>query len=741
MNTRTLDVDIQGMTCASCVATVEKRLNDIDGVEASVNLATERARVVLPEGVSDQQVLAAVTDAGYQASIRGSGHEHGHDAAPGSVSLGARLMVSASLSIPVVLLSMIPAWQFEYWQYVVFLLATPVVVWGGIPFHRAAWASLRHGQATMDTLVSIGTLVAYFWSVWALAFGQAGMVGMTHTLTLRPTEASEASANIYFETATVLITFILLGRWLEERSRRRAGAALSELSRLLPSEVRVVEQSPTDPRNLLAPTRRESMRSLALVTPGMVIAVLPGERVAVDGTVIAGRAHVDESAVTGESMPRSVEADSALSAGALVLDGRLEIKVHAVGADTRIAQLTELVDAAQVAKSRAQKLADRISSVFVPAVIVLAVLSTLAWGVFTSNWAVALSVGIAVIIIACPCALGLATPVAIMAGTGRGAQLGLIISGPDALENARKIDTVFIDKTGTLTTGELSLEHITTVGSWSEDDALRTIASVEQGSEHPIARALVRAAAQRGLPLVTVSSSVVEVGVGISAHFGGATWRVRRVRETDPLTPELRNVLDRSSGSAAVLEKDGAVVAVVTIRDELKADAREAVAELVSGGMEPRILSGDRAEAVAHVAREVGVVRFESAVTPERKREFVVEERRRGPVAMVGDGINDAAALAEAQLGIAMGSGTDLARAASDITILRSDARAIPQAIRLARRVDGTIRGNLAWAFGYNIAAIPLAMAGLLNPMIAGAAMAFSSLFVVLNSVRLTRFR
>ena len=744
--TRTVDLDITGMTCSSCVSHVQRRLGELDGVEASVNLATERARVIAPESVSDAELVAAVAAAGYGAHVAGEHmeHEHGgmsaHDHA--DRLLGQRLGFAAIASVPILLISMIPAWQFDYWQWVVAVLTTPVVWWAGWPFHRAAWANLKHRSATMDTLISVGTLAAWGWSIWALLFGHAGMIGMRHEVSLLPA-ASSPGGNIYFESAAVIVTLILLGRFIEGRSRRQAGAALAELGKLLPSMVTVVERAASDPADLLAPTRKETQLARSEVRAGQLIVVRPGETVPIDGVVREGQGALDESVLSGESVPREIGPGAEVAAGSIALDTRLIVEATKVGGDTRLAQLTELVEHAQTAKSSAQQLADRISAWFVPVVLLLALGTAIAWLLLGASADTAIGIAISVVIIACPCALGLATPVAILAGTGRGAQLGLIISGPDALSSARNANTVFLDKTGTLTRAELSLSEFVIADGVSEREAWSALAGLESASEHPIARAVLAAAAARDVRPAEPSDIRVEAGIGISGRIDGNDFAVRRP-SIEPgataLPAQLHGALDQPA-TALVLWKNQRPIAVALLRDSLKADAAESIAELRLLGLEPVLLSGDRAPVVEAVATELGIRQWHAGVTPEEKLDRIRAAQALGPVVMVGDGINDAAALAAADLGIAMGSGTDLARQSGDLTVLRRDARGVPLAVRLARAVTNTIRGNLGWAFGYNVAAIPLAVAGLLNPMIAAAAMAFSSVFVVLNSVRLTRFR
>lgn len=726
MTTRTVDLDVEGMTCASCVNHVTRSLEAIPGVNASVNLATERALVEAPAAVDIDELIAAVSSAGYSAHLHGGEHAPGETGT--SVTLQQRLVVAAILTIPVLLISMIPAWQFDYWQFMMFMLATPVVFWAGWPFHRAAWANLRHGSASMDTLVSVGTLAAWGWSTWAILFGHASHVGMQHEWALVPSN-TDPSMNIYFETAAVLVTVILLGRWLEERSRRTAGAALHELSRLLPTQVRLVGEPGS--------TSTEELVGRGSVHVGQIVAVLAGETVPFDGVVVDGHGLIDASVVTGESLPQSVEPGSEVLAGSVAMDARLVIRTTQVGADTRIAQLTALVDQAQVAKSSVQRLADRISAVFVPVVLAIALLTAIAWYIGSGNLGLAFSVGIAVVIIACPCALGLATPVAIMAGTGRGAQLGIIISGPDAIERSGKLRRVFLDKTGTLTEGRFELERVLVDGI-TEAEALATMAALETGSTHPIAAAVHAAATGRKLDVPVAEQLQVIPGVGVAGRIGTVEASAVSPRSL----PDLPEMLQSDQiATSVVLVLDGRPVALAQFGDVAKPDAANAVAELTDLGLAPELLTGDQASVAAQIASQLGIANVRAELSPEDKLDVIRQAQAFCAVAMVGDGINDAAALAQADIGIAIGAGTDLARAASDITVLRTDAMVIPQAVRLTQATRRIIIGNLVWAFGYNVAAIPLAMAGLLGPMIAGAAMAFSSVFVVLNSVRLTRFK
>jgi Cu+-exporting ATPase len=748
---------IDGMTCASCVARVEKKLQKIDGVSAQVNLATEKARVTFPAGVALDELVAAVGAAGYTATVEkppAERHEHSHmdhgDDAPGATTLQTRLLVSAVLTVPIVLLAMIPPLQFTNWQWLSLVLATPVVFWGGYPFHRATAVTLRHGSVTMDTLITLGTFAAYLWSVWALFFGMAGMPGMRHEFSLLPTDG-DPSSTIYLEVAAGVTVLLLLGRVIESRSKRSAGEALRSLLALGARDVRVLRDRPRDGRDLLAPTREEVLVPIEQLAVGDVFVARPGETVATDGVVVEGEAAVDTSMITGESVPVDASTGDRVTGGTLVAGGRLFVRATAVGADTRLSHMARLVEDAQSEKGRIQRLADRISAVFVPIVIALSVVTLVAWLVLGGSPAAAFSAAVAVLIIACPCALGLATPVALLVGTGRGARLGVLITGPDALEAARRIDTVVLDKTGTLTTGALAVERVvamgapdgTLPGSAPGDEILRIAASLESASDHPIARAIAGAipAARR----VVVTGFRSTDGLGVRGTIDGAEVAVGRasfVSSLDvPVDEATEAALDaaRLAGrTAVVVAVAGRVRGVIELSDTLREDTPEALRRLRALGLDPVLLSGDAPVVAERVARELGIERVVAGVLPEGKVEEIRRLQAEGrTVAMVGDGVNDAAALAAADLGIAMGDGADAAMHAADITLMREGLGGAADAVALSRRTLGIIRGNLFWAFAYNVAAIPLAALGLLNPMIAGAAMAFSSVFVVLNSLRL----
>ncbi|MFI7391615.1 heavy metal translocating P-type ATPase [Streptomyces tendae] len=734
---------IGGMTCASCAARVEKKLNRMDGVTATVNYATEKARVSYPATTRVADLIATVVKTGYTAEEPAPPPEPSADEAdtgdtstgdgdddPELSALRQRLLVSALLAAPVVLLAMVPALQFDNWQWLSLTLAAPVVVWGGLPFHRAAWSNLRHGAATMDTLVSLGTLAAFGWSLWALFFGDAGMPGMRHGFDLTVSRAEGASA-IYLEAAAGVTAFLLLGRWLEARSKRRAGAALRALMELGAKDVAVLR----DGREVRIPVSRLAV--------GDRFVVRPGEKIATDGTVAEGASAVDASLLTGESVPVDVSVGDAVTGATVNAGGRLVVEATRVGADTQLARMAKLVEDAQSGKAEVQRLADRISGVFVPVVLLIAVATFGGWLGTTGDTVAAFTAAVAVLIIACPCALGLATPTALLVGTGRGAQLGILIKGPEVLESTRRVDTVVLDKTGTVTTGRMTLHEVYAAEGTGEEELLRLAGAVEHASEHPVARAVAAGAEERLGTLPGVEGFENVPGRGVRARVAGREVAVGRLFDAVP--PEVSRAVDeaeRRGRTAVLVGWDGEARGVVAVADAVKETSAEAVAGLRRLGLTPVLLTGDNRRVAESVAAAVGIDEVIAEVLPEEKVAVVERLRSEGrTVAMVGDGVNDAAALAVADLGLAMGTGTDAAIEAGDLTLVRGDLRVAADAIRLSRRTLSTIKGNLVWAFGYNVAALPLAAAGLLNPMIAGAAMAFSSVFVVTNSLRLRAFR
>ncbi|MFE2702584.1 heavy metal translocating P-type ATPase [Streptomyces mirabilis] len=736
-----VELTIGGMTCASCAARVEKKLNRMDGVTATVNFATEKAKVSYPVGVQVADLIATVVKTGYTAeepppprleTPERAADAVGADEDPELASLRERLVVSALLALPVVLMSMIPALQFDNWQWLSLTLAAPVVVWGALPFHRAAFTNARHGAATMDTLVSVGTLAAFGWSLWALFWGHAGMPGMRHGFDLTVSR-TEGSSTIYLEVAAGVVAFILLGRYLEARSKRRAGAALRALMELGAKDVAVLRDG------------REVRIPVARMATGDRFVVRPGEKIATDGTVVEGSSAVDAAMLTGESVPVDVTVGSGVTGATVNAGGRLVVEATRVGADTQLARMARLVEDAQNGKAEVQRLADRISGIFVPVVLVIALGTFGVWLGVTGDTVAAFTAAVAVLIIACPCALGLATPTALMVGTGRGAQLGILIKGPEVLESTRRVDTVVLDKTGTVTTGRMTLREVYVVADTDEKEVLRLAGALEHASEHPVARAIAAGAQERTGDLPPVEHFENVPGLGVRGRVEGHDVQVGRLHEGElPETLARAKAEAQTEGrTAVVVTRDGVALGVVTVADAIKETSAEAVRALRGLGLTPVLLTGDNQAVARSVARAVGIDPGDviAEVLPEDKVAVVKRLQSEGrTVAMVGDGVNDAAALATADLGLAMGTGTDAAIEASDLTLVRGDLRVAADAIRLSRKTLSTIKGNLVWAFGYNVAALPLAAAGLLNPMIAGAAMAFSSVFVVTNSLRLRTF-
>ncbi|MHC5904539.1 heavy metal translocating P-type ATPase [Streptomyces sp. S6] len=744
--TAEVELIIGGMTCATCAVRIEKKLNRMDGVEATVNYATEKARVSYPPGVAVTDLIATVVKTGYTAEeparVEPVSDNEAQDGAPGGDGndrkgtdpelsvLRHRLLVSLALAVPVILLSMIPSLQFDNWQWLTLTLAAPVVVWGGWPFHRAAWTNLRHGSSTMDTLVSAGTAAAFGWSLWALFFGDAGMPGMRHGFELTASRA-DASSALYLEVAAGATTFLLLGRYLEARAKRRSGAALRALMELGAKDVAVLR----DGREIRVP--------IGELKAGDRFVVRPGEKVATDGVVVEGSSAVDASMLTGESVPVDVGPGDTVAGATVNAGGRLVVEATRVGADTQLARMARLVEDAQSGKARVQRLADRIAGVFVPAVLLIAAATFGGWLGATGDTVAAFTAAVAVLIIACPCALGLATPTALLVGTGRGAQLGILIKGPEVLESTRRVDTVVLDKTGTVTTGRMTLREVYAVEGTGEEEVLRLAGALEHASEHPVARAIAAGAAERVGELPEASGFENVPGRGVRGRVGGLEVAVGRLFETVPEdVARVREAAEREGRTAVVVGWDGRARGVLAVADAVKETSAQAVRELRALGLTPVLLTGDNRVVAEAVAAEVGIDEVIAEVLPEDKVAAVRRLQGEGRVvAMVGDGVNDAAALAQADLGLAMGTGTDAAIEAGDLTLVRGDLWAAADAIRLSRKTLSTIKGNLVWAFGYNVAALPLAAAGLLNPMIAGAAMAFSSVFVVTNSLRLRTFR
>ena len=724
---RSVELDLQGMTCASCAARIEKKLNKVDGVQASVNYATEKVHLLAPPAITTDDLIQTVEKAGYGASIPipdAIPVDHARD-------LKSRMIKSFVWSIPVIAMAMVPSLQVPGWQWFSLILATPVVFWSGWPFHKSTVVNLRHGATTMDTLVSLGTLAAYFFSFWALIWGYAGYIPYHHEFEMHLGHSSPAG-NIYFEGAVAIISFLLLGRWIEARSRQEAGAALRSLLEMGAKEVCVLRDG------------AETMGPVNLLHVGDEFVVRPGEKVATDGVVVDGASSMDNSLVTGESVPVDVTPGDEVIGATVNTNGRLVVRATAVGQQTQLSQIARLVETAQTGKAQAQRLADRIAGIFVPIVLVIALLTFFGWTIYGTGFAFAFTAAVSVLIIACPCALGLATPVALLAGTGRGAQLGIVIRGPQTLESAQRITTVVMDKTGTITSGEMRVAGTTPAQGVTPDDVLRVAGALEARSEHPIARAIAAHATSDA----TVDGFTNLPGRGVSGTVDGSPALAGNpALFADHGIDVPRSLLDAVDAGASLgqtvilVAADGHALGAIAVSDTIKPTSRQAIAELKRLGLRTVMLTGDNERAAHAMADGLDIDEVHAGVLPADKVEVVRQLQSGARVAMVGDGVNDAAALTQADLGIAMGSGTDAAIAASDITLMRPDLLAAVDAVRLSRRTLSTIRSNLFWAFFYNVVSIPVAAAGYLNPMFAGAAMAFSSVFVVLNSLRLKGFR
>ena len=738
-----IELEIGGMTCASCANRIERKLNRLDGVTASVNYATEKAKVTVPAGYDPQLLVAEVEKTGYTAALpeppdakTDDASDGGADADPELISLRQRLIGSIVLTVPVIAMAMIPALQFTYWQWASLTLAAPVIVWAGWPFHKAAWTNLKHGTATMDTLVSMGTSAAFLWSLYALFLGHAGMPGMKHPFEFALAR-SDGASNIYLEAAAGVTMFILAGRYFEKRSKRQAGAALRALLELGAKEVSVLR----DGTEIKIPTSELAV--------GDEFVVRPGEKIATDGTVVSGSSAVDASMLTGESVPVEVGEGDPVTGATVNAGGRLVVRATRVGSDTQLAQMAKLVEDAQSGKAAVQRLADRISGVFVPIVIAIALVALAAWLISGAGVSTAFTAAVAVLVIACPCALGLATPTALLVGTGRGAQLGILIKGPEVLESTRKVDTVVLDKTGTVTTGRMTLVDVIAEAGTDRAELLRLAGALEDASEHPIAQAVAKGAVQETGQLPTPEDFANVEGKGVQGVVDGHAVLVGResllADWSQHLSPDVaaaKTAAEAEGKTVVAVGWDGQARGVLVVADTVKPTSAEAIQGLKGLGLTPVLLTGDNEAVAKRIAAEVGIDQVIAEVLPKDKVDVVARLQGEGKVvAMVGDGVNDAPALAQADLGLAMGTGTDVAIEASDITLVRGDLRTAVDAIRLSRRTLGTIKANLFWAFAYNVAAIPVAALGMLNPMLAGAAMAFSSVFVVGNSLRLRGFR
>ena len=756
----TIELNIGGMTCASCANRVERKLNKLDGVQATVNLATEKAKVAVPSSVSTDDLIQTVEKAGYSATLSephtpASGDSTTSSAAKsqtqrsrsGGFKQGTspieretarfrqRLVVSAWLAIPVIAMAMIPALQFRNWQWLSLTLASPVIVWGALPFHKAAWTNLKHGTTTMDTLISMGTLVAFAWSLYALFFGHAGNPGLKHTFTMMASH-TDASANIYLEVAAGVTLFILAGRYFEKKSKREFGAALRALLDMGAKEVTLLDGG------------QEKRIPVEQLEVGNTFIVRPGQKIATDGAIVSGSSAIDESMLTGESVPAEVGPGDHVTGATVNTSGRLVVQATRVGADTQLAQMARMVEDAQNGKAQVQRLADRISGVFVPAVIGIALLTLVVWLALGHGFSAAMTAAVAILVVACPCALGLATPTALLVGTGRGAQMGVLIKGPEVLESTRTIDTIVLDKTGTVTTGTMALTSVHAAATSSRDEVLAIAGAVELSSEHPIAQAIAQAANAQDLGAHTVTNFRNHEGLGVHATVDNHDVYVGKESLLNDagvsLDDELRRVknnVEHAGKTAVAIAWDGEARGILVVADTVKPTSASAISQLKGLGLNPVLLTGDNKVVAQRIAKEVGIDDVKADVLPADKVQVIRDLQGQGKtVAMVGDGVNDAPALAQADLGLAMGTGTDVAIEAADITLVRGDLTSAVDAVRLSRATLATIRTNLFWAFAYNVAAIPIAALGLLNPMIAGAAMAFSSVFVVGNSLRLRGF-